>query len=155
MLSQLDRLSLEADGRYATVEELQCFKEYFRSFKLRLIVYQKIQVAEEKIVRQVENRIRARDPDLFRKPSHDITAVCRRDIKIVLRNTATTLLSNDLDHLRDCLLLWHQTIICSFKIQHVSAMIYQEIQAVLKQYLTPQENALLCPILELNSSLLC
>ena len=154
MLSQLERLGVEADGRYATTEELQCFKDYLQSLDQRLSAYQKIQAAEEEIIRQVKDRIQTRDPNCLKRGSHDMTSICRRDIGIVLHNTTVTLLTNDLDRLRDRLLLWHQTIICSFKIQRISEMIYRELQEVLKQYLTPEEMVLLQPILVLNSSLL-
>ena len=78
----------------------------------------------------------------------------RRDIGIVLRNTTAALLTNDLDRLRDRLLLWRQTILSSFKVQRISETSHRASQEVMRQYLTAEEMALLQLILALNSSLL-
>ena len=50
MLNQLSRLSVEADGRYATTEELQFLKDYIQSLDLRLSAYEKISAAQTEIV---------------------------------------------------------------------------------------------------------
>ena len=50
MLSQLARLTVEADGRYATSEELQFLKDYIESLDSRVSAYQKIQAAEAEVL---------------------------------------------------------------------------------------------------------
>ena len=52
MLTQFYRLKAAADGRYATPEELQFLKDYFKSFNLRLSAYQKIRAGEPEIIRK-------------------------------------------------------------------------------------------------------
>ena len=59
MLNQLSRLSVEADGRYATSEELQFLKDYIQSLDLRLSAYEKISAAQTEIVDLVETQVRA------------------------------------------------------------------------------------------------
>lgn len=154
MLKQLARLSVEADGRYATTDELQFLKDYVQSLELRVSAYEKIQSAEEEIISKVEEEIRATDPSLFRKGSRDMTMTCKRDRVHILRNSAAALLSNDLDRLREGLLIWYQTIVRSFQDQRPAGVTYQVMQKIVKQYLTPQEAALFDPILELNHILL-
>jgi len=60
------------------------------------------------------------------------------------------LLCNEHDHLREGLLLWHNTIAKSYQFDHTCKTTFTVMPEVVKQYLTPQEAALFCPILELN-----
>lgn len=154
MFKQLARLSVEADGRYATSEELRFVKDYLQSLDQRVSAYNKIQAAEEEIINKVEEQIRERDSSLFCKGSRDVTSICRRDRVYVLRYSAATLLSNDLERLRENLLIWYQTIVRAFKDEQTAGVTYQVMQEIVKQYLTPQEVALFSPILELDRILL-
>lgn len=79
MLNQLARLSVEADGRYASSEELQFLKDYIQSLDLRLSAYVKIQAAQAEIVEQVETQVKATNPNLFKKGNRDVTPTCQRD----------------------------------------------------------------------------
>ncbi|MGE5659849.1 MAG: phycobilisome protein [Actinomycetota bacterium] len=154
MLSQLARLSVEADGRYATAEELQFLKEYFQSCNRRLSAYQKIKVAEQEIINQVEAQMQSLDPSLFRRGATDLTSKWRLDTVRVLRYSAATLLIDDSERLRDRFLLWFQTILGAFQAKTSAKVTYQVMQGVIKQYLTPEEAFLLIPILETNSMIL-
>jgi AraC-like DNA-binding protein len=154
MLSQLARLSMEADGRYASAEELQFLKDYFRSFNHRMSAYKKIQAAEKEIIRQVEAQMQSLDPSLFRRGSADVTGKCRVDTVQVLRHSTAALLINDTERLRDRLLLWLQIILDPFHARNSSTVTYDVMKKVLKQYLTAEEVGLFFPILEINSTLL-
>ena len=55
MLSQMQNLSLEAEGRYATDEELKFIPEYLKTYEIRLQTYQKLQEIEA--VRSEERRV--------------------------------------------------------------------------------------------------
>lgn len=154
MLNQLARLSVEADGRYASSEELQFLKDYIESLDLRVSAYKKIQAAEAEIISQVEAQIQATNANLFRKGNRDVTSICKRDRIDILRYSAAALLSNDLDHLRESLLLWYQTIVRAFQNERASYVTYQVMQEVVQKYLTPQEVALFSPILGLNQIIL-
>lgn len=154
MLNQLARLSVEADGRYASSEELQFLKDYIESFDLRVSAYLKISAAEAEIVHQVETQVHKTHPNLFRKGNRDVTSTCKRDRFDVLRYSAAALLSNDLDHLRESFLLWYRTIIHAFGDEQAAHVTYQVMQEVVKKYLTPQEAALLSPIMGLNQVIL-
>jgi hypothetical protein len=154
MLKQLARLSVEADGRYATADELQFLKDYLQSVDQRLSAYEKIRDAEEKIIPQVEEIKRSLDPNLFVMGSRDITEVCRRDMTNVIRCSAAALLINDLDRLRAGLLVWYQTIVRAFNYQRYAEITYQIIQDVVKEYLTAEEAELMLPILQLDHTIL-
>lgn len=154
MLNQLARLSVEADGRYASSEELQFLNDYIQSLDVRVSAYQKIQAAQAEIVNAVETQIRETNPNLYRKGNRDVAPTCKRDRFDVLRYSAATLLSNDLDHLRESFLLWYRTIIHAFQDEQAAGVTYKVMQEVLKKYLTPQEAALLSPIMGLNQVIL-
>ena len=154
MLSQLARLSTEADGRYATAEELQFLKDYFQSLNHRMSAYKKLQASEKEIIRQVEAQMQSLDPSLFRRGSQDVTAKWRVDAVRVLRHSAAALLINDTERLRDRLLLWFQTILGAFQARNSSAVTYDVMKKVLKQYLTAEEVNLFFPILDINRTVL-
>ncbi len=154
MLNQLNRLSIEADGRYATPRELQFLKEYLQSIEQRTSTYEKIKAAEETILKDVESKIAAIDPNLFRRGNRDLSETCRRDRKILLRHLALTALLGDRDRLRDSLLLWLQTILRAFKFQHPADITHQVMGPVVGQHLNSQENDLFQPGLNLSHNLL-
>ena len=150
MLTQLSRLSVEADGRYATAQELQFLKDYLQSLELRVSAYEKIRAAEAEIIYLVEAKKQSLNVNLFQLGSQDVTEVCRRDMVKILRHAAAALLVNDFDYLRSSLLLWCRTIVHAFKYKSYAEVTYQVLQDVVEQYLTPQEATLFRPILELN-----
>lgn len=150
MLTQLTRLSVEADGRYAKLEELQFLKGYFQSLEQRVSAYEKIRAAEAEIISQVEAKMRSLDPNLFRNTAGDFTEVWRKDVVQLLRYAASALLFNEHEHLREGLLLWHNTIAKSYQFDRTCKTTFQVMPEVVKQYLTPQEAALFSPILEIN-----
>jgi AraC-like DNA-binding protein len=154
MLSQLARLSTEADGRYATAEELVFLKDYFQSLNHRMSAYKKIQASEKEIMRLVEAQMQSIDPSLFRRGSQDVTEKCRGDILRVLRHSAAALLINDTERLRDRLLLWLQTILGAVQVRNSATVTYDVMKKVLKQYLTAEEVSLFFPILDMNRTLL-
>ncbi|MGK7872233.1 MAG: allophycocyanin [Xenococcaceae cyanobacterium] len=154
MLKQLARLSVEADGRYATASELQFLKDYLQSVDQRISAYEKIRDAEEKIIDQVEAKMRSIDPNLFLRDSQDITSVCKRDRKHTLRCSAAAMLINDLDRLRDGFLLWQRTIVQAFDIERPTEVTYQVMPEIIKQYLTAEEAELVMSVLQLDLTLL-
>ena len=150
MLSQLERLSADVEGRYATDEELQFMADYLRSFNIRIATYVKIQAAEVEIVQQVYQKMRSQNPALFLSGQEDVSAKWKRDTIRVLRYSAVAMLLNDPDGLRERLLFWMQTIMRAFGAQRSCDVTYQVMQDVVKRHLTTIEANLLCPILELN-----
>ncbi|MEG4576153.1 phycobilisome protein [Microcoleus sp. N3A4] len=154
MLSQLARLSTEADGRYASAEELQFLKDYFHSLNHRISAYKKIQASETEIMQQVEAQMQSLDPNLFRRGAQDVTQKCRGDIVQVLRHSAAAMLIDDNERLRDRLLLWLQTILGAVQVRNTATVTYDVMKKVLKQYLTVEERNLFFPILDNNRTLL-
>ncbi|MCY7275857.1 MAG: phycobilisome protein, partial [Phormidesmis sp. CAN_BIN44] len=117
MLSQIQRLTLETEGRYATDEELGFLADYTSSFSLRVQTYQKIQECEATIVQQVQTKMRSTDPTLLRNGNEDITVKWKRDTLRVLRYAAAAMLIDDPETFRERFLFWFQTIMRAFGAQ--------------------------------------
>lgn len=154
MLKQLESLSLKADGRYATSQELQFLRDFIPTIDLRMSAYGKIRDAEEEIIEQLEIKMRRQQPDIFQTKSGDMSSMYQRDTKIVLRNALAAMLINDLDRLREDMLLWQKTITKAFKVRHILAMTHNTMPEIIEQFLTPEEFDLVEPVLELNRTIL-
>ncbi len=154
MLSQLDRLTMDVDGRYANDSELLFFQQYLQTARLRFSLYQKIQRLEVQIVQQVLAQMRAEDPTLLQIGGDDLTAKWQRDTVRTLRYAAASLLINDADLFKERMLMWFQTIMRSFQAERSCDATYRTMQTVVRQSFTPEEARLLCPILELSRATL-
>lgn len=150
MLSQLERLSRETDGRYASDAELSFAIDYVRSFNLRLQTYQKLQEMESTLLQQTYAKMRAIDPDLFTVAGADMTSKWKRDTVSNLRYIATAVLMDDPDTYRERMLLWTETVLRSFAVQRSCNVTYQVLQELVKQYLTAPQANLVCPLLEMS-----
>jgi hypothetical protein len=154
MLTQLKRLSIEADCRYASTQELKFCDEYFQSLPLRLSAYQKLKESAEEIIDKTEAKMRASDSQIFVNSAGDFTQTWRKDIQQLVRYAAAALLFNDSDRLNEGLLIWHSTIAKSYKFDHTCKTTFRFMPEVVKEYLSPQELALFAPILSLNGVVL-
>ena len=147
MLSQLQTLIREVDGRYATDTELMFLQTYLQTARLRFSAYQKIQKAEKTIIQQVKQKLTALDPQLLQRGKVDFSVKWQRDTLRGLRVCAHALLVADEEGLEESFLLWFQSVMRSFKAQPSCNMTYKVMQDVVRLYLTPQEAEIFCPIL--------
>jgi Phycobilisome protein len=150
MLSQLERLSCEVDGRYASDSELQFLIDYVQSFDLRVQTYQKLQEIEVALVQQAYVKMRSQDPNLFKNGNEDISGKWKRDTLRVLRYVAIAVLMDDAETLRERFLLWFQTIMRAFSAEKGCNVTYTVLQEVAKQNLSGAQANLVCPLLELT-----
>lgn len=158
MLKQLDRLTMEADGRYATESELQFLKNYLQSVDSRISCYEKIRDASEDIIDRVKAEKNACNQEngdtLFYLGVEDRADTCIRDMKGVLRCGAAAILINDPERMRDAVLLWYYTIVRAFNYARDTQTIYPVLEKIVNSYLTPEEQQLAKPILKLNYTIL-
>jgi Phycobilisome protein len=154
MISQFQTLSEKSDGRYAGDEELAFLSSYIDTYALRMQTYQKLQAAESQIVQQVLAKIKSTDPALLIHDKQDFTAKWKTDTIRVLRYSAAALLSDDLNTHQERFLLWFQTVMRAFGTSRSCNTTYMLMQEVIRQYLTPMQAALFCPILERNRRVL-
>jgi hypothetical protein len=154
MLSKLHRLTIDAEGRYATDEELTFLKGYIQSYELRINTYKRLRELENSIVETVYEKVRSQNPNLFYVTNTDITAKWKADTHRVLRYTAVALLIDDTERLKEHLLFWFQTVMQAFKAQQSCDITYSVMQDVVRQSLTPEEADLVCPLLEITRNAL-
>ena len=154
MLTQLSNLTMKADGRYAEDQELQFLEDYLNSAEQRLSAYEKVRDAEEEIIQQVETVAKAIEPHIFHKSSQDFSQVCERDRKQTLRCLTAAMLMDDLENLRNGLLIWQMTIMKAFNDRHPSETTYQAMSEVIAKYLTKEEMALIKPAIRVVQSVL-
>jgi hypothetical protein len=158
MLKQLARLTVEADGRYATSGELQFLKDYLASVEQRVSAYEKIRDAADEMIAEVEaeknTRNQSKQEKVFYLGTEDRSSVCIRDMRGILRCSAATMLLGDLDRMREAVLVWYQTIVRAFSYEKDTEMMYQFLEGIVKKQLTPEEFAVVKPMLQLNYTIL-
>ncbi|MEB3122536.1 MAG: allophycocyanin [Snowella sp.] len=154
MFKQLTRLSIDADGRYATDDELKFLDDYLATVETRVSAYETIRENEEQIIYRWEAAKRGIKQDVFHMGDRDVSEICRRDMTNVFRCSATAILFNDLDRLREGLLIWYQTIVRAFKYDKYTNITYSVIQETIKEFLKPEEVELMLPALKLNHTIL-
>lgn len=154
MLKQLEQLSISAEGRYATARELEFLENYLPTVNLRISAYQKIRDAEDEIIDRLEAKMREKMPKIFQSGSGDLSPMYKRDTKRILRNAIAAMLIDDLDRLRENILLWQRTIIKAFKVKHIAAVAHTIMPEIIQQYLTPEEFTAIEPVLHLNQAIL-
>jgi hypothetical protein len=154
MLTQLSQLKLSTDGRYATAEELQFFKNYLSTATQRVETYRKIRDNEAFLIEDVYEQTKSVNPGLFLKGNRDVSSTAKRDCKNIFRILTTAMLFDDLDFLREGALLWHRTIVRSFGIEEVTQVTWQTMPKVINKYLAAEEAKLLSPGLGLTKAIL-
>jgi hypothetical protein len=154
MLTTVETLINQTDGRYATDHELQFFQAYLSTAPLRFRAYQKIQAAEVSIMNQLLKELKTYHPDIFWVNNQDLTAKWQRDTVRVLRYAATALLVDDPEAFRQKMLIWFQTIMKAFGAQKSCQVTFTTLQQVVKQHLTPEEAQLMLPLVELSRATL-
>lgn len=154
MLSQLEQLSIATEGRYATAKELQPLKSFLPTISLRMSAYQKIRDSQDEIIEKLETKMRQEQPKIFMMGSNEVSAMYRRDTKIVLRATSAAMLIDDIERLQENILLWQRTITKAFKVNHIATMTHTMMPGIIEQFLTPEEYVLIKPFLMLNQTIL-
>jgi Phycobilisome protein len=154
MLTQLSRLALESDGRYASAEELQFLKDYVQTAQQRSQVYKTIRDQEAFLLEELHTQVKTTDAGSLFKGSQDVSNFFKRDQKHILRVASASMLFNDLDFLREGLLLWHRTIIKAFGVERPAQVACQIWPSVMLKYLSTDEYASMSPVVGLIRAIL-
>ncbi|MDX2254188.1 MAG: phycobilisome protein [Pseudanabaenaceae cyanobacterium bins.39] len=154
MLSKLQQLGTNADGRYASDDELEFMDTYINSFDQRIAAYHQIKAVEKEIVDTVLARLKATHPELLTSRGEEMQAKWKQDTFRVLRHSAMTVLLDDPELLKQQFLYWFQTIMQAFGAQEACDVTYLIMQDVVKELLPEEIATMLCPILEVNRELL-
>lgn len=153
MLSQIQALLRETEGRYATDAELQFLEAYSKAFPDRLRAYQNLRKQERALIQQTYNQLRHEHPGLFPAGQPEAVRKWQRDTIWVLRASGVAMLLDDVDSLRDRLMLWFQTIMRAFGVQKTCFLTYATLKKLAPQLLGPEDGALLAEVMEINREL--
>ncbi|PZU94908.1 MAG: phycobilisome protein [Pseudanabaena sp.] len=154
MLSKLQQLGNNLDGRYASDDELQFMDTYISSFDVRVDAYRQIKAVEREIVESVLTKMKSAYPNLLAPKGEDMQNKWKQDTFRVLRHSAMTVLLDDPEQLRQQFLYWFQTIMQAFGAQEACNVTYLLMQDVVRETLPKDVSNLLCPILEMNRTFL-
>ena len=157
MLNQLSQLTLQADGRFANGEELSFIRDYISSSKTRISAYKKLRDRRGVIALETEQQILSVDREYFIENEQNFKDKFSRDQDISLRYTSATILSGDLERLKQSILLWTRSIIQSSKpkkCKQLTSVSHQIKADVILEKLDPEECPYVQPILALNQSIL-
>jgi len=154
MLSKLQQLGTNANGRYASDDELQFIDTYIASFDSRVAAYHCIKEMEKKIVERVLIKLQNNYPQVLFPKGQDLQDKWKQDSLRVFRYSAMTVLLDDTELLRQEFLYWFQSIMQAFGAEDACNITYLLMQDVVKELLPQNISDLLCPILELNRNLL-
>jgi len=145
MLTLLEDVLDRADGSYITPEDLRTLDRAIASWQQRRQTYDLVQVKENAILAQVMQQIQATAPDVAAKVTVDGGNKCNRDMALVLRYCATSMLLQDEELLKDRLLYWMQNIMVALKNQRVNDFVYRSLQKSVQEHLPPENADLLLP----------
>jgi Phycobilisome protein len=154
MLTQLSRLALEADGRYATAEELQFLKDYLQTADQRVQTYKTVRDNEAFLLEELHSQVKTSDGSSLFKGTQDVSNFFKRDQKHVLRVASAAMLFNDLDFLREGLLLWHRTVVKAFGVERPAQVACQVWPNVMGKYLPTDEYKFMSPVVGLIRAIL-
>jgi Phycobilisome protein len=154
MLTQLSRLALESDGRYATPEELQFLKDYLQTATQRAEAYKAIRDNEAFLLEDLHSQVKTADGSSLYKGTQEVSNFFKRDQKHILRVASAAMLFNDLDFLREGLLLWHRTIVKAFGVERPAAVACQVWPGVMGKYLSADEYKFMSPLVGLIRAIL-
>ncbi len=158
MLKQLSSLTVKTDGRYATEGELQFLKDYLDSANQRISTYEKVRDAADTIMAEIEAEKNVRNQTekekLFYLGSDDRSQTCLRDMRAILRCSAAAMLIDDLERMRQAVLLWYYTIVRAFSYENDAEIMFRLLKELVDKHLTEAEAELMKPILQLNCTIL-
>ena len=152
MINSLRQLSIEADGRYATDEELSFLTDYLDSVQTRISAYDKVRDNEETILEKLLEKIHEMYPKVYLENIDRIQKICRRDVSILLRCMMASTLFDDLDRTRNTFLLWHKTIARASRLEQLTNISCQLAPVVLRDFLNGKEIERTAPALQLAGS---
>lgn len=148
MNPSIERMFNDAEGRYLEATEQSTLTEFATSLELRLLVMREIEANESVIIESTVDALFIEHPELLENhPQAREKAV--RDMTLVLRYVALSVVRDSGDFLRGKLLTWFRTIIVAFEMQHALDFAYKRLIDETKKHLAPEPFGLVEPYLQL------
>jgi hypothetical protein len=142
MNTEIKTLVYQAESRYLTPKELGLFAESVNSMAKRVNSYQLLRDREIKIIQAVADQIEVQMPNANPK----ILELGIKNLILVMRYLAMAIVTDNPALLKTRLLDWLEQF-TSNDMQSVNRALYGLLNQTLKQELTPEQLALLQPLI--------
>lgn len=143
MHPQIESIFDEAENRYLKPEELGVIGQYVESLPERLEAYSKIRDNEIAVMQAVADQLQSE----FSSAKVEVLERCIKNALLVLRHCSMGMLLNDFTLIEERLLNWLVQNIQAYNTQQIDTALYKNLNQKLKQVLSPQQFALLQPML--------
>ncbi|HEY9694777.1 MAG TPA: phycocyanin [Oculatellaceae cyanobacterium] len=149
MITLLENVLERSDGSYISSQDLQVLDQAIASWQKRRETYDLVQAREAEIIGKTLKKFQKGIPFLSKPLSEDVLQKCSRDISVVLRYSATAMLLQDEELLKDRLLYWMQNIMRALRHQKINDQVYQLLQKAVQEQMPPENSSLLMPYLKI------
>ncbi len=149
MIKELTDLTVKTDGRYASDQDLQFLTKYLEEAESRKQAYIKVRDQAKQIIDKLEEEKKKINPNF-----EGWYSTCKRDFVDLLRYSAAAMLFDDLERLRNGMLVWFKTIVRAYNFDQDSDETYALLIDVMKFYLSEKELKYIIPALQLNQAVL-
>jgi hypothetical protein len=153
MNNSIEQMFSEAEGRYLEPTEQSALTQYASSLEDRLAVMRAIQEHESAMIENSVKSMFAAYPDAKQKHKH-VKEKATRDMTLVLRYCAMSMVRDSTDFLENQLLHWFRTIILSFEMQEMVEHSYEQLIEEAKSTLEAEHYELIAPYLEITHTAL-
>ncbi|AFY74550.1 hypothetical protein Syn7502_02587 [Synechococcus sp. PCC 7502] len=150
MNTETKNLVYQAENRYLTPEEIGAFEAAVKSMPRRLSLYKLLRDREIKIMQTIADQLEAQLPEVAPK----ILEIAIKNLILVVRYAAMAILTDDSAFLKTRLLDWLEQISPAYDLQAVYIASFKLLNQTLKKELTPEQLALLQPLINSAQSTL-
>lgn len=149
MNNTIEKMFSEAEGRYLEPTEQSALTQYASTLEKRLGAMRAIQEHESSVIDASVSSMLAKFPDAGKKHKH-VAEKAARDMTLVLRYCAMSMVRDSTEFLENQLLHWFRTIILSFEMQEMVEHAYGELIEQSKSQLEAEHYELIAPYLEIT-----
>ncbi len=153
MNNSIEQMFSEAEGRYLEPTEQSALTNYASTLEARLAAMRSIQEHESAMIEKAVNAMFAQYPDAKQKHKH-VQEKAIRDMTLVLRYCAMSMVRDSNEFLENQLLHWFRTIIVSFEMQQMVGYAYEQLIEEAKAALEADHFELIAPYLEITHNAL-
>lgn len=153
MNQSIERMFSEAEGRYLEPTEQSALTQYASSLEKRLEAMRAIQEHESEMIDAAVDSMFEAFPDASKKHKH-VREKAARDMTLVLRYCAMSMVRDSTEFLENQLLHWFRTIILSFEMQEMVDHAYGDLNEQAKSMLSAEHYEMIGPYLEITQNAL-
>jgi len=141
----LERIVVDADGRYLEPGELSVLENYVNGYNARLQAYQQIGQHSKAIVLTALKKFAQLYPELIKASGRR----CQFDMSEVLRTIAMAILTDDEEMFQEQMMFWLDTVLRAHHKQTVCSHAYKYLQETIDETLPAATASLTRPYIDI------